>query len=445
VLQFIATLHKELLLLLRDRGGLALLFLMPMVLVLVVSLVQNNILKATGEGSLQVLLVDNDRGEFGRRIAETLRATGAVQLIDNRNGASFTVVEARQLVTDGRYQFCLVIPDGTSEAVRRRARVLAREAFGTAETFTVSPGEGAAVVELGIYFDPTVQGVFRSVLSNALRRVVLALEIEEKARMLAEVFPEEVESRLGQGLGLRPLPGAGGPKVTFNWQDEPLLAVRERIAAGEAVAFPDAVQQNVPAWTLFGMFFIVVPLSGSLIRERQEGTLQRLLTLPVSALTLLGGKLVAYVLVAVVQACLMLLVGKLVLPLFGTPVLTLGDDLPALLLLILACALAATGYGILVGNLVRSYEQASMFGPVSVVVAAALGGIMVPAYVMPRAMQAVSAWSPLAWGLNGFHELFVRHGTLREIWPNIFSLLGFFAVCLAISWGLFSRRQRGGR
>ncbi|WP_432821981.1 ABC transporter permease [Trichloromonas sp.] len=445
MLQFFATLHKELLLLLRDRGGLALLFLMPMVLVLVVSLVQNNILKATGEGSLQVLLVDNDGGEFGRRITETLRATGAVQLIDSRNGTAFTLAEARELVTDGKYQFCLVIPEGTSEAVRRGALAMARDAFGAKEAFSVSPGTASEAVELGIYFDPAVQGVFRSVLSNALQRVVLALEIEEKARRLAEVFPEEIESRLGQGLGLRPLPGTGGPQVSFNWQDEPLLAVKERIAAGEEVVFPDAVQQNVPAWTLFGMFFIVVPLSGSLIRERQEGTLQRLLTLPISALTLLGGKLAAYVLIALIQAVLMLLVGKLVLPLFGTPVLSLGDDFTALCLLILACALAATGFGILIGNLVRSYEQSTMFGSVAVVVAAALGGIMVPAYVMPKAMQAVSAWSPLAWGLNGFHELFVRHGTLREIWPNLISLLAFFAVCLAISWGLFSRRQRGGR
>jgi ABC-2 type transport system permease protein len=445
MLQFVATFYKELLLLLRDRGGLALLFFMPMVLVLVVSLVQNNILKATGEGSLQVLLVDNDRGEFGRRIDEMLRATGAVQVIDRHNGRAFTVAEARRLVADGRYQFCLVIPEGTSEAVRKGAGIQARKAFGADQAFTVGPEADPAPVELGIYFDPTVQGVFRSVLSNALQRVVLALEIEEKARMLGEVFPEEIESKLGPGMGLRALPGADGPKVSFRWQDQPLVAVKERIAAGEAVAYPDAVQQNVPAWTLFGMFFIVVPLSGSLIRERQEGTLQRLLTLPVSVLTLLGGKLAAYVLIALVQAGLMLLVGKLVLPLFGTPVLTLGDDPLALLLLVLACALAATGYGVLVGTLVRSYEQASMFGPVSVVVAAALGGIMVPAYVMPKAMQVVSAWSPLAWGLNGFHELFVRHGTLREIWPNIFSLLGFFAVCLAFSWGLFSRRRRGGR
>lgn len=441
MLQFFATLYKEILLLLRDRGGLALLFLMPMVLVLVISLVQNNILKATGEGTLQVLLVDNDQGEFGRRIAETLRKTGAVQLVDSRDGRAFSETEGRELVRDGRYQFCLVIPEGTSAAVQRGALAQAREAFVSTPTPSLSPQQRTAPVELGIYFDPTVQGVFRSVLSNALQRVVLALEIREKARSLAEVFPAEVEAQLGQSFGA--LSGSGPPKVNFQWQDQPLLGVKEQIASGQAIAFPDAVQQNVPAWTLFGMFFIVVPLSGSLIRERQEGTLQRLLTLPVSALTLLGGKLVAYVLIALVQAGLMLMVGKLVLPLFGTPVLGLGDDLPALGLLIFSCALAATGFGILIGNLVRSYEQSAMFGSVAVVVAAALGGIMVPSYVMPKAMQAIGAWSPLAWGLNGFHALFVRNGTLRDVWPNIFSLLGFFTLCLIMAWGLFSRRQYG--
>jgi ABC-2 type transport system permease protein len=442
LLSFFATLHKELLLLLRDRAGLALLFLMPVVLVLVVSLVQNNILKATGAGSLQVLLVDDDGAEFGRRIDETLRATGAVQVIDEHEGRAFTAAEARQLVADGRYQFCLVIPAGTTARVRQRAGSLTRKALDL-----IPAGEEAAEapVELGIYFDPTVQGVFRSVLLNAVQRVALALEMEEKGRLLAALLPEKINAVCGSpwafGSGSPPAAGTSG----FHWQEQPLLRVRERIAAGRELAYPDAVQQNVPAWTLFGMFFIVVPLSGSLIRERQEGTLQRLLTLPVAPLTLLGGKLAAYVLIALLQAGLMLLVGKLLLPLFGTPVLTLGNDPVALLLLILSCALAATGFGILVGNLVRSYEQASMFGPVAVVVAAALGGIMVPTYVMPRAMQVVSAWSPLAWGLNAFHELFVRQGTLEKIWPNIFALLGFFVGCLALSWLLFSRCRRGGR
>lgn len=167
--------------------------------------------------------------------------------------------------------------------------------------------------------------------------------------------------------------------------------------------------------------------------------MQRLLTIPVSSLTLLCGKIAAYVLIGILQALLMLLVGKFVLPLFGTPVLDLGNAPVALALLVLASALAATGYGILVGTFVRSYEQASMFGPVSIVIAAALGGIMVPAYAMPKAMQTMTQFSPLAWGLNGFLEIFVRQGTLAQVWPNILCLLAFFLVTLLSSWATFTR------
>ncbi len=207
---------------------------------------------------------------------------------------------------------------------------------------------------------------------------------------------------------------------------------------------PNAVQQNVPAWALFGMFFIVVPLSGNLIRERQEGTLQRLLSIPVSYWSLLGGKLMAYVAVCLVQFGLMLLVGKTLLPLLGTPVLDLGSQPLAVAFLALCAALAASGYGILIGTLVRSYEQASMFGAVSVVVAAAIGGIMVPVYVMPKAMQTLSVLSPLGWGLDGFLDIFVRRAGLWDIMDNALALLAFFAVTLTVGWASFYRGCRGG-
>jgi ABC-2 type transport system permease protein len=74
-----------------------------------------------------------------------------------------------------------------------------------------------------------------------------------------------------------------------------------------------------------------------------------------------------------------------------------------------------------------------MLGAVSIVIMAAIGGIMVPVYVMPRFMQQASAISPLAWGLGAFQELFVRGGSLRSAGGDILRLLGFFGVTLLIS------------
>ncbi len=228
-------------------------------------------------------------------------------------------------------------------------------------------------------------------------------------------------------------------------ENRALLVVAEQVAGGAKRApRPNAVQQNVPAWSLFGMFFIVVPLSGALLRERQEGTLRRLLTLPIPYWALLSGKTLAYVAVCMLQFCLMLLVGKFILPIFGTQQFSLGAEPVAVFLLAFCASLAATGYGLLVGTLARSYDQASMFGAVSVVIAAALGGVMVPVYVMPKGMQLLSSFSPLAWGLDGFLEIFVRSGTLQSIGQNLLALLGFFLATATVSLVVFSRRGRSG-
>jgi ABC-2 type transport system permease protein len=105
-------------------------------------------------------------------------------------------------------------------------------------------------------------------------------------------------------------------------------------------------------------------------------------------------------------------------------------------------ALAACGYGLMLGTLARTLEQATMFGAVSVVCAAVLGGIMVPVYVMPPVMQTISMFSPLAWGLNALVEISVREGTLGSVRHELLYLTVFFAVTMAIAWTRFGRFDR---
>ena len=83
-----------------------------------------------------------------------------------------------------------------------------------------------------------------------------------------------------------------------------------------------------------------------------------------------------------------------------------------------------------------------MFGPISVVIAAAIGGIMVPVYAMPKMMQQFSVLSPLGWGLDAFLELFVRGGNLKSVIPEVIALIGFFLGTLLVSWIAFFRRIR---
>jgi len=161
-----------------------------------------------------------------------------------------------------------------------------------------------------------------------------------------------------------------------------------------------------------------------------------------SCLTILAGKIVTYVFVCIAQFWLVLTVGKFLLPLLGAPALEAGSSPIALVVIALSAALAACGYGILLGTMARTYEQASAFGAVSVVIAAVLGGVMVPVFAMPSVMKKISLFSPLSWGMNAFLDIFLRGGNLETVLPDI-TLLGlFFLVTTVIAWFNLSRKGR---
>jgi ABC-2 type transport system permease protein len=433
-----AAIAKEFLLLGRDRAGLLVLFLMPAVLVLVVSLVQENVMKTMFEASSRILLVDNDGGLLGQTLEERLSGFGGVTITKEIGGRKVDEQQARKLVQKGDFQAGIIIPAGSTEAAQARIGQLA------AVFASQQPQEAAGISGISIYFDPALQGGYRAAVLGAIQGIISSFEMSLKVEMLSDLIPQLIGRNIqlvaadyGSGSSARSAQAVeGAPKAV----DGPLIAIHERSAIDETWKLPTSVQQNVPAWALFGVFFIVVPMAGGIIRERRDGVFARLLTLPVSPLTLVSGKVFAYLLVCLAQFTLIFLLGRFLLPLLGTPVLEMGGNALAVMALVLASCLAATGFGILLGTLVTTFEQASMLGAISVVIAAALGGIMVPVYAMPAKMQALSIISPLAWGHSAFLELFVRGGTFWTILPELTALLGIALGSLLLAWVFFIRR-----
>lgn len=440
----LATFLKELTELRRDRAGLLVLLVMPMALVLIVSLVQDGVMQATGEAPIRVLLVDGDNSFLGRAIGERLAKSPSIELV-RRGGGAAAEEEGRRAVARGDYPFGIFVAPGTGEALRAAARAEADASFSTGKERGKGGGSGGTLRGLSLRFDPAVQGALRATVAASLQRAVLGIEVEERAAALSETFSRNLRRALEERMGGLAGPGSGAevPEVSFRPGTEPLLALSEEPASGTGpVRRATAAQQNVPAWTIFGMFFIVVPLSGALARERQTGTRRRLLTMPVSPFALLAGKVAAYVLVCMAQAALMAAAGAFVLPLLGVAPFSPGGGLGAAAVVAFAVALAATGYGMLVGTVARSHEQGSTFGAVSVVIAAALGGIMVPVYAMPRSMRGIASLSPLGWGHSAFEDIFVRGAGLGDAGGRVALLLAFFLATVTIA-RLSLRRGRG--
>jgi len=434
MIKLLATTHKEILLLWRDKAGLLVLFLMPAVLVVIISLVQENVLKIMGETGSRAWFVDLDEQELGRDIEEKLKKSGAFEIIKNSEDQTIDEKTVIRAVNRGDFQFGIIIPEGFTKTVHKRSRQQIRE---TLQFSDLPKGKTIDIPEILVYFDPAVRGSFRYSVITALNQVVFGIEIEHKMKIFLELFPEKIKNDLEDVMGpyvstelFEPL-----SQIELNISDDRLLQVTENSASQQAFQkTPTSVQQNVPAWSLFGVFFIAIPMAGALIKERQDGTLSRLLTMPVSYPTLMTGKVIASVCVCLVQFSVIVMMGKFLLPLLGTPMLVLGSAKPALLIVALSASLAATGYGIMLGTLSQTYRQASMFGPISIVIAAAIGGIMLPVYAMPKLMQKLSVLSPLEWGQDAFLDIFVRGGDLSSVYSDVLLLLVLFVAMMTVSW-----------
>lgn len=435
-----ATFIKELTELRRDRAGLLVLLVMPMTLLVIISLVQDSVMKSTGEAPVRVLFVDQDRSFLGAALTQQLQRNGGLETITRLHQRDLDEATGRDAVARGDYQVCLVIAPGTGNALRQRIARLTAEAWAGGRR-AGKPAAASALAGVALYFDPAVQGILRTAVINALYRVLLGIEARERAQAMTKTTSQEIKKMMNAAASSAEEPH-GGPAGGLTMGMDPLLTISaQSAAAGSLMKWPTAAQQNVPGWALFGMFFIVVPISGVLVRERQTGTFLRLMTMPVSPLNLLAGKVGAYLLVCLAQFALMLLAGCYLLPLLGITGLEAGASLLQVVPIAVAASLAATGFGLMVGTLAKTYEQASMFGAVSIVIAAAVGGVMVPTYVMPHVMREISNLSPLAWGLTAFQDIFVRGGNLGTVWPQLSYLALFFAVTIAVS-GFFLRGSR---
>ncbi len=202
---------------------------------------------------------------------------------------------------------------------------------------------------------------------------------------------------------------------------------------------PNSSEHNVPAWTVFAIFFIVIPLSGQMINEKKLGTLKRIKTFPTNMVYHYSGKVVIYTLTSILQVLILILIGHFVLPLIGLPEFPI-DSLFRVLVFTIFIGLASSSFAIAVGTIARTQHQASIFGSISVVILAAIGGIWVPTYVMSDAMQVIAQLSPLNWSLEGYHKIILQHSDWALVLPNILKLLAFSVLAISLAV-VYSKRK----
>ncbi len=420
-MKLLYSIYKEYKVLTRDRAGLAITFIMPTVLILIITLIQDTTFRSVNEASVPLLIVDRDNDSLSIALEKSLINSKFFVITKKQ----MTDEETKTEIAKGTYFIGVIIPENTSKKLREKSGARVTKLLNSFSGDSTETAVDTNKLNVQLFFDPITKKSFKTTVSNSFERIISQIEMQSMMSALNEKMQESF-----------PLAKPSPLEIT------PIVNLKEDYASyNNSSIIPNSVQHNVPAWTLFAMFFICIPLAGNIIKERDDGSAFRLLTMPGSYMIVILGKMLTYVIVSLIQFALMLCVGVFVLPMMGMPELNIGNSLPVLFLVAFASGLAATGFGLLVGTIATSHDQASLFGAVFVIILAAIGGIWVPTFVMPEVMKKISVISPLNWGLEAFYGIFLRNFGLKEIFPEVAKLLAFFAASLGGAY-LYQKYKR---
>jgi ABC-2 type transport system permease protein len=417
-----ATILKDIRILTRDKVGLTLMFVMPIILAIVITAIQNSTFELVNDNKVPLLLCNRDGGAASRQLVQAIEKIGMFQVKE------VTKDETEKQITDRMHAkdalVGIVIPANFSAAISAKANSISGKAlnkFG----LQADTGKAAAAIEpVTLYYHPVLQQSFRSSIQGALRS---ALQIVENKQILRSLY---------FSLNEKDLPSSFENEIV-NSQ----VGINEiPISRNGSRNIPNATQHNIPAWTIFAMFFIVISLGSSIVREKLNGSFVRLKTLPTSYLVALLSKQIAYTAVTLVQTAIIFSIGVWLFPLIGLPALNIPSDKLGLLVVSVICGWCAVSYAICIGVFAQTQEQANGFGAVSIVLLAAIGGILVPSFAMPASFQGVMKLSPLHWCLEAFYGLFLEGGKLKDVLLNILPLLGITLLIQAVT--LFTLKRK---
>ncbi|KFF07356.1 ABC transporter permease [Flavobacterium reichenbachii] len=407
---------KEFLLLRRDLGGLIILFVMPLVLVITVTLIQDSTFKTVSDSKIEILLIDNDKGDVSKTVFENLEKSSLFTVVTKIDNQPITEEIAKEAVYKGKYKLAIVIPSKLSVDLQAKIdqnvdKILSNMGLTDSVAKTVAP-KIIKEKEVKLYFDPAVQLSFKNAVMSSIDKMISQIE----SKSIYKTF----QNQLGEG--------------NADFEQKSFISFKEIIPTiNNKEVRPNSVQHNVPAWTLFAIFFIVIPLSINIVKEKTQGTFVRLRTNPSSNLIVIIGKTITYSAICMIQFYMMVAVAVFIFPHIGLPSLNIEGHLFLMSVVALFSGFAAIGFGILLGTVASTQEQSAPFGATSVIILAAIGGVWVPVFAMPKIMQIVAKSSPMNWALEGFYDVLLRNVSFLEIIPKISLLFLFFIITTSIA------------
>ena len=389
---------KDLILFFHDQRSVILTFLLPVILITLFAFAYGSIGVYDGRSEpVKLLVSDLDQTRSSKEIIYKIDSLEDIIIIVSDS------IKSKELVIKGKYACALIIYKGFTDSL---------------EAGKATPIEliydRSREMEIGI-----LQQNLISTLMSSTGEIIVKKSIE---RYLQDQFPAIDKSTSDNILR------------TAITDDNNKIAIKWTSIVGEKNDTKLGLIQAVAGTAILMLLFSVAGVGTSILEEKENGTINRLLYSPLKGSTILYGKMLFAFFISILQLTAMFLFAWLIFN------MDLSVNIPGLILMIIATSFAVSSLGIFLAAVAKTRQQAQNLSTIVILVMSAIGGSMIPLFIMPSILQKIALLSVNYWGIQGFYDIFWRALPLEAILPKILILLSIGIIMTSASIQLFKRR-----
>ena len=428
-MNIIILLKKDICLFFKSKSTVAITYLVPMVIILIFGSIFGGLGKPSGMNEIKILMVDDDRTEFSKLFHTNIDSLPEIAVYTEYTSGDSTILFDLETMDEwirrGKRGIGIFLPNGFEQRMKNGEKLPLQIHYDP--KFSVEYGIITGIIQ------KVIMSKFPQLMFNNLWKKADEFLGDEKGND----FKSDISHTVSKFFTDSPNTEQNDLSSISKTHDLQLFDTPVEI---EAVQLLGEEKENiwfvqyVAGMAVMFLLFSVTHAGASILEEKNNGTIKRLLIAPVKRREILTGKMLFVSLMGLTQLIVLFIFGWLVFS------LNIFKDLPALLVMIVVTALACSSLGVLIAAICRNLNQVNGISTLLILGMSALGGSMFPAFLMPKYIQTIGKFTLNYWSMKGFTDIFWRNLHIKDILPSVGILLGICAVFSYIAIRIFRKR-----
>lgn len=399
--------YKDLLQTFKDKKALILSFLLPIVLITLFALVYGGFQNKIKDQAQELLFCDEDQSALSQQLLDELLAEKGLRITIK------PLADAENLVMNGKFPSALLVFKGFADSIQQDKQAPVEFIY-----------DAAREMEMGLTQKALMSTLMPFLGLHQSKGQIHQFINDKYGNDMPDEYLQEIHQDIEQQFS------SDDQKVEkgSNQMTSRAVSVKKDMPWGIIQAFAGT--------TIMMLLFSLASMGGTLIRERDSGTLKRILFSPIRPWQVMMGKFGSGFIFAMIQMTILVLFVWLAFQ------LDVFRNFAGLTLLVVSTALAVSGFGILIAALAKSQKQVESLTLIIILVMSALGGSMMPLFLFPPFLKTVAHFTLNYWAIEGFYNVLGRDVGIIDILLNVSILLSFAIVSSLIAIFVFTRRLK---